>query len=96
MDMNVIVFKLSWVTTYWWEKKGKKKQITRNDKNTKQNKPQDKKKERVADELTDQMKHYLLYVIFILKNQVKAPLVIMDERLGWHLLRTIWFWLRWL
>ena len=49
------------------------------------------KKERVADELTDQMKHYLLYVIFILRNQVKAPLVIMDERLGWHLLRTMWF-----
>ena len=43
---------------------------------------QKKKKERVADELTDQMKHYLLYVIFILRNQVKVPLVIMDGRLG--------------
>ena len=50
-----------------------------------------KKKERVADEQTDQRKHYLLYVIFILRNQVKAPLVIMDGRLGWPLFRTMWF-----
>ena len=50
-----------------------------------------KKKERVADELTDKRKHYLLYVIFILRNQVKAPLVIMDGRLGWPLFRTMWF-----
>ena len=49
------------------------------------------KKERVADELTDKMKHYLPYVIFILRNQVKAPLVIMDGRLGWPLFRTMWF-----
>ena len=49
------------------------------------------KKERVADELTDKMKHYLPYVIFILRNQVKAPLVIMHGRLGWPLFRTMWF-----
>ena len=78
-------------------KKGKKKQMTRNDKNTKQNKPlKQKKKNRVADELTDKMKHYLLYVTFILRNQVKAPPVIMDGRLGCPLFCTTWFWLRWL
>ena len=69
--------------------------MTRNDKNTKQNKPlKQKKKNRVADELTDKMKHYLLYVTFIFK--VKAPPVIMDGRLGCPLFCTTWFWLRWL
>ena len=93
MNMNIIVFKLNWVTLYWWEKK-KKEEKTNNKERQKYKKK--KKKERVADELTDQMKHYLLYVIFILRNQVKAPLVIMDGRLGWPLFRTMWFWLRWL
>ena len=68
--------------------KHKAKQTLRQKKKKKKKK---KKKERVVDELTDQMKHYLLYVIFILRNQVKAPLVIMDGRLGWPLFRTMWF-----
>ena len=70
-------------------RKKKKEEKTNNKERQKYKKK--KKKERVADELTDQMKHYLLYVIFILRNQVKAPLVIMDGRLGWPLFRTMWF-----
>ena len=70
-------------------RKKKKEEKTNNKERQKYKKK--KKKERVADELTDQLKHYLLYVIFILRNQVKAPLVIMDGRLGWPLFRTMWF-----
>ena len=74
------------------QKKREKKQLTRNDKKYKAKQTlRQKKKERVVDELTDRMKYYLLYVIFILRNQVKAPLVIMDGRLGWPLFRTMWF-----
>ena len=100
MNMKIIVFKLNWVTLYWWEKKreaktnNKERQKYKAKQTLRQEKK--KKKERVADEQTDQRKHYLLYVIFILRNQVKASLVIMDGRLGWPLFRTMWFWLRWL
>ena len=97
MNMNIIVFKLNWVTLYWWEKeKGRKNKWQGKTKIQSKTNLKTKKKECVADELTDQMKHYLLYVIFFLRNQVKAPLVIMDGRLGWPLFRTMWFWLRWL
>ena len=99
MNMNIIVFKLNWVTIYWLENKREEK--TNNKENQKYKAKQTlrqkkKEEERVADELTDQMKYYLLYVIFILRNQVKAPLVIMDGRLGWPLFRTMRFWVRWL
>ena len=85
--------KLSHIILMRQKKRGGGKQLTRNDKKykAKQTLRQKKKKERVADELTDRMKYHLLYVIFILRNQVKAPLVIMDGRLGWPLFRTMWF-----
>ena len=56
MNMNIIVFKFNWVTLYWWEKKREEK--TNNKERQKYKAKQtlrQKKKERVADELTDQM-----------------------------------------
>ena len=89
--MNVILFKLSHnILVSKMEEMKKKNQQTTTKIQSKTN-LKTEEKERVADELTDQMKHYLLYVIFILRNQVKVPLVIMDGRLGWPLFRTMWF-----
>ena len=63
--MNVIVFKLNWVTVYWWEKKGKKKQMTRNDKNTKQNKPLKQKKKEPCCWRTDWQNEALFTLRYI-------------------------------
>ena len=62
MNMNIIVFKLNWVTLYWWEKKREEKTNNKEQQKykAKQTLRQKEKKERVADELTDQMKHYYL------------------------------------
>lgn len=88
--MNVILFKLSHnILVSKMEEMKKKNQQTTTKIQSKTN-LKTEEKERVADELTDQMKHFLIYVIFILRNQVKAT-VFMDGRLGCSVFRTMWF-----
>ena len=88
--MNVILFKLSHnILVSKMEEMKKKNQQTTTKIQSKTN-LKTEEKERVADELTDQMKHFLIYVIFILRNQVNAP-VTMDGRLGCSVFRTMWF-----
>ena len=88
--MNVILFKLSHnILVSKMEEMKKKNQQTTTKIQSKTN-LKTEEKERVADELTDQMKHFLIYVIFVLRNQVKPP-VIMDGRLGCSVFRTMWF-----
>lgn len=88
--MNVILFKLSHnILVSKMEEMKKKNQQTTTKIQSKTN-LKTEEKERVADELTDQMKLFLIYVIFILRNQVKAP-VIMDGGLGCSVFRTMWF-----
>ena len=87
--MNVIFFKLSHnILVSKMEEMKKNRQTTTKIKCKKNLKTEEK--ERVADKLTDQMNNVLIYVIFILRNQVKAP-VIMDGRLGCSVFCTMWF-----